>query len=304
MSGQPIYVEIRIRAPFDALWERTQNPALHEQWDLRFSRIDYLPREHDDAPQRFTYETSIGFGVRVAGTGESVGTHDTETESTSALKFASDDPKAIIREGSGYWKYIRTDDGIRFITLYDYRTRHGAAGAVFDRVVFRPMLGWATAWSFDRLRLWLERGIDPGLSALRAIVHSTCRLVLAFVWIWHGLVPKIIVRHAGEMTPLKEAGLFPGHETQAVIAAGLGEIIFGLLHLVFWRTRWLYVIDIIAFAGLGIGAMLTVPELALAPFNPLTFTLLLVAVAVMGWLACRDLPSARRCLRRKPESAS
>ena len=26
-------------------------------------------------------------------------------------------------------------------------------------------MGWATAWSFDRLRLWLEEGIDPATSA-------------------------------------------------------------------------------------------------------------------------------------------
>lgn len=303
MTAPPIYVELRIRSPFDALWEHTQTPALHQRWDLRFSRIDYMPKEREDAPQRFNYETKIGFGVRVAGTGESVGTHDTDDESTSALKFASGDPKAIIREGSGYWKYIRTNDGIRFLTLYDYKTRYGTCGELFDRVIFRPMIGWATAWSFDRLRLWLERGIDPRLSAARALVHSICRLALAFVWIWHGLVPKIIVRHPGEMTPLESVGLFSGHEMQAVIAAGIGEFIFGLVHLMFWRTRWLYVVDAIVFAGLGIGAVITAPDLALAPFNPVTFTLVLVVVAVIGWLACRELPSARRCLRRKPESA-
>jgi len=39
-----IYVEILVRASMDALWAHTQMPALHERWDLRFSRIDYLPR--------------------------------------------------------------------------------------------------------------------------------------------------------------------------------------------------------------------------------------------------------------------
>ena len=38
-----IYVEILVRAPMDALWSHTQIPALHERWDLRFSRIECFP---------------------------------------------------------------------------------------------------------------------------------------------------------------------------------------------------------------------------------------------------------------------
>ena len=75
---------------------------------------------------------------------------------TSALRFGSESPISIIRAGSGYWKYVPTGDGIRFLTAYDYRTRFGIVGRLADRVAFRPLLGWATAWSFDRLRLWLE----------------------------------------------------------------------------------------------------------------------------------------------------
>jgi hypothetical protein len=35
-------------------------------------------------------------------------------------------------------------------------------------------MGWATAWSFDRLRLWLERGITPE----RALVHWLAELAV------------------------------------------------------------------------------------------------------------------------------
>jgi hypothetical protein len=169
-----IYVEILIRAPMDALWARTQTPGLHERWDLRFSRIHYLPKSHDDEPQRFEYSTRLGFGVEVNGQGETVGQRDSPDGSrSSALKFWSAAPLSIIREGSGYWKYIPTADGIRFLSWYDYRTRFGSAGALFDRVVFRPLIGWATAWSFDRLRLWLEQDIDPS-KAIRHASASRC----------------------------------------------------------------------------------------------------------------------------------
>ena len=72
------------------------------------------------------------------------------------LRFWSQDPKSLIREGSGYWKYVpHGDDGrtILFLTLYHYRVRFGALGRFLDRLLFRPLIGWATAWSFDRLRL-------------------------------------------------------------------------------------------------------------------------------------------------------
>ena len=71
-----IYVEILVRAPMDALWSHTQTPALHERWDLRFSRIEYLPRNGESEPQRFQYATRIGFGLEISGEGETVGRRD------------------------------------------------------------------------------------------------------------------------------------------------------------------------------------------------------------------------------------
>ena len=50
------------------------------------------------------------------------------------------------------------EEGVRFITRYDYQTRFGKLGEWFDQLSFRPMMGWATAWSFDRLRISLEKG--------------------------------------------------------------------------------------------------------------------------------------------------
>ena len=40
--------------------------------DLRFSRIEYLPKLYEAEPQRFTYRQRIGFGFQVSGEGETV----------------------------------------------------------------------------------------------------------------------------------------------------------------------------------------------------------------------------------------
>lgn len=147
MSSPGIYVELPIKTTLDALWEYTQNPSYHEQWDLRFTSIEYLPKLAADAPQQFLYTTQIGFGIKVAGKGESTGTrHAANGESSSALKFWSGQPISLIRVGSGYWKYIPHADTIRFLTWYDYQVRFGILGRGLDRYCFRPLLGWATAW--------------------------------------------------------------------------------------------------------------------------------------------------------------
>ena len=168
-----IYVEILMPAQMEKLWEATQTPEQHERWDLRFSSIDYLPRPDPAMPQQFLYTTRIGFGLAILGKGETVGSkEDANGCRTSALKFWSGQPISLIERGSGYWKYEPTVNGIRFLTEYTYQTRFGPLGAFFDRLLFRPLMGWATAWSFDRLRLWLEEGIDPAVSLERSLVYS------------------------------------------------------------------------------------------------------------------------------------
>src|SRR5579859_4368641 len=192
-SRQGIYVETFIRGSVDDLWHKTQAPELHGRWDLRFTEIKYLPRPDETQPQQFLYATRIGFGLRICGEGESVGQRDDEHGGrTSALKFWSNDAKSLIRCGSGYWKYIPADGGVRFLTWYDYQTRFGMFGRAFDSIIFRPLIGWATAWSFDRLRLWIEKQIDPALSLRSNLIHALARFMLALIWLFHGIVPKLI----------------------------------------------------------------------------------------------------------------
>lgn len=173
-----IYVEILIRGTMEDLWEKTQNPKLHKQWDLRFNRIEYLPKADASAPKQFLYATRIGFGLEIQGGGESVGDVSLPNgQRTSALKFWSNDWKSLIREGSGYWKYTPTANGIRFETGYDYQVRFGRAGELIDRFLFRPLIGWATAWSFDRLRLWVEQEISPADTMRSSVKYAAARIL-------------------------------------------------------------------------------------------------------------------------------
>jgi hypothetical protein len=270
-----IYIEILIRGTLDELWARTQDPAMHQQWDLRFTSIDYLPQSNPAQPQRFLYATRIGFGLCIRGAGETVGSNiGPGGARTSALKFWSDDRKSLIQAGSGYWKYIPGAGGVRFLTRYDYRTRFGIAGYLFDRAIFRPLIGWATAWSFDRLRIWIEHGISPAASLRRSLAHGLVRLTLAGFWL--------------------AAGGMAGRPVFGWAAA------FALGLLLSWRVRLVLPLN----AGLVGLAML---QLARGPAVPsvvlLLAHILAIVLSLLGYIVGADLPSARRCLRKPQEQA-
>jgi hypothetical protein len=52
-------VDIAIQAPLEDVWRLTQSPDLHQRWDLRLTRITYLPRPDSAAAQRFLYHPSV-----------------------------------------------------------------------------------------------------------------------------------------------------------------------------------------------------------------------------------------------------
>jgi hypothetical protein len=159
-----LYVEALIRADLDDLWSRRQEPSAHQRWDARFGEISYV---RGTSPQRFRYAS---FGI--AGLGTTIGeVRRPDGQRTSALRFASDHPLSPLRLGAGYWRYVPTAGGVRFVTGYDYRP---GWGRVADLLV-RPFLGWLTAWSFDRLRIWLETGRSPERTRNQAIAEVVLR---------------------------------------------------------------------------------------------------------------------------------
>ena len=295
---QGIYVEILICAGADEIWRRTQIPDLHERWDLRFTTIDYLPRRSEAEPQRFVYSTRIGFGLRIEGEGESTGAREDLTGlRTSALKFWSSDTKSLIEEGSGYWQYVPTTDGVRFLTWYDYRTRFGPVGRVIDRLLFRRLISWATAWSFDRLRLWIDRGIPPETSMRMTAIHAFARFGIAFIWLWQGLVPKLLFASVDERAMVAAAGLPLGF----VPLFGALELVFAAAALCFWRWRSFFLLNALAMVGALLAVTFESPSYLVAAFNPVTLNLGMVLLSIIGYISAADLPSASCCFRNAPE---
>jgi hypothetical protein len=292
-----LYVQIDVRASLPRLWELTQTPELHQRWDLRFTEIQYMPRPDPSEPQRFLYTTRIGFGIGIRGEGETAGSHEKDGQRSSALRFWSDDTMSLIREGSGYWRYTPREGTVRFVTGYDYDVRFGIAGRVVDRFIFRPLMGWATAWSFDRLRLWLERDLPPEVSMRQSIVHLLARLAVAFIWLWHGIVPKLIYKHVDELAPIIAAGFSARSARLQVIGFGWLEVVIGLTLLLAWRARWPLLFTLVAMPVALAAVGIYTPSVLKAAFNPVSLNVAMFVLATIALLTDRDLPSARNCQR-------
>jgi len=283
----------------DEVFARTQDPRQHQQWDLRFSAITYLPRAEGE-PQRFLYQTRIGAGLTISGTGESIANTESDGKRISTLRFASDDWRSLIATGGGYWHYIPHGDAVCFLTRYTYDHRFGWLGGVVDRCCFRPLLGWATAISFDCLRLWIERGIPPAVSWSRLRTQVAARVAVAAIWAWHGLVPKLLFPH-DERALLIAAGFSTAAAAATVTAIGILELAIAMELLGWPRARFPLVFTAAAMPVLAVAACIARPALISAPFSPITLGAAMMVLALIALMTAADLPSAARCRRQRQE---
>lgn len=119
------------------------------------------------------------------------------------------------------------------------------------------------------------------------------RLALALVFIWHGLVPKILWLSPDEVAMIAAHGL-PDHPLFApqLVAAvgGIAEILLGILLLTVRRQRWPLLVAGAVLLVLLLDVALLSPHLLIQAFNPLSTNLAALALCAVAWLA--EAPSA------------
>ncbi len=147
-KANKIVVEALIPAPREEVWRRSQDPAEHVRWDIRFDGIRLLNEQDAAGRQRLLYTTRLVWGLRVEGHGHFLANSPLER---SVFGFDSADPRSLIRDGRGLWLYEQRGDQTLFKTVFDYQVRFGLLGKCADRM-FRPLMQLATEWSFETLR--------------------------------------------------------------------------------------------------------------------------------------------------------
>ena len=214
------------------------------------------------------------------------------------MKFWTDNTLSLIQIGRGYWKYTPRKEHIHFETQYDYDTRFGRIGNVIDFYMFRPLLGWATAWSFDALKLWLEKGLHPRLLIRRTMTYW---LVCFYLHLYGCIkdLPKIIFSHPEEMKMLSAIIDSTGNSIAILKVIGMLEIIFGIIWLFPVPKQKLFILHIFMLIALTIVAGFTNIASFTKPFNPITLNLLLIGLSIVGYINSFDLPSAKNCKRKR-----
>jgi len=107
-------------------------------------------------------------------------------------------------------------------------------------------------------------------------INLIARYTLAFIFCYHGLVPKILW-----LSPL-EASLANAHNLDAVIVspiAGIFEILLALSIVLFKNSLIPIYLAVALLVGLLIDVMLIMPMLLIEAFNPVTTNLASIVIA-------------------------
>jgi uncharacterized membrane protein YphA (DoxX/SURF4 family) len=119
------------------------------------------------------------------------------------------------------------------------------------------------------------------------------RLGLALVFLWHGLVPKILWLSPDELAMIQAHGL-PAHglPPAAWIAAlaGVSEILLALALVLLRRQRWPLLLAGLVLVVLLLDVALFSPHLLIQAFNPVSTNLAALALCLVAWLAEKPAP--------------
>jgi uncharacterized membrane protein YphA (DoxX/SURF4 family) len=129
------------------------------------------------------------------------------------------------------------------------------------------------------------------------IVKVSARVALGLVWIYEGLVPKILFLRADEIDLVKNSGLMWRTPEFTLLVMGIAQMAVGLWLVIGWAERlavavatfWMFIL-ILLVAG-GNPAMLT------DPYGALIKDVCLIACAVAVWMFApltAALPVGRR----------
>jgi uncharacterized membrane protein YphA (DoxX/SURF4 family) len=122
------------------------------------------------------------------------------------------------------------------------------------------------------------------LFASQSPVLLVSRIALAFVWVYQGIVPKLVCQSPVELGLLAHLGPLYGFLCSVM---GYGEMLFGLL-LLLSPWRWPFVLNVLAMAGLFVYVSITEPGLLIQPFNPVTLNVVMIALSITSLWSMGD----------------
>jgi len=107
------------------------------------------------------------------------------------------------------------------------------------------------------------------------------RYIISFSWIYHGIFPKLI--HIAPLEKQMTDALGFTEELSYLItkAAGVGEVIFGIVFFVLYKSNALILLNIIGMVGLLVFVVLCQSTLLIEAFNPVTTNIPLIGMSLI-----------------------
>ena len=130
-------------------------------------------------------------------------------------------------------------------------------------IVDSPPIGLGFGWLHQIFDLHGEPAVNS---------YSISRFAIAFIWLYHGLIPKLIFQHATELELINKGPVI-GSAELTLLLAGIGEVLAGVCVLVFWNRIWPVYLSLFGFTALLIASIAISPGHAVHAFNPITLTM-------------------------------
>lgn len=108
---------------------------------------------------------------------------------------------------------------------------------------------------------------------------QVARYILGVSWIYHGLFPKLIAVAPLEKALTATIGLSDHDSYLVTISAGVLEVFFGILIIVFYRNSRIILANIVTLVVLCIFVAIQMPSLLIEAFNPVTTNLALIGLS-------------------------
>jgi len=109
-------------------------------------------------------------------------------------------------------------------------------------------------------------------------------------WIYHGIFPKLV-----HVAPLEEkltatVGLSAEYSLLLTRSAGVGEILFGVMFLLFYKAKLVNYINIAALSVLLLFSAIQLPIILVEAFNPVTTNIPLIglSIIILNNLSCKN----------------
>lgn len=111
--------------------------------------------------------------------------------------------------------------------------------------------------------------------------QQICRYIIGLSWIYHGIFPKLL--HIAPVEKVMTASIGFSAQISYFITkfAGVGEVIWGLVFLVFYRNRTVALFNIAGLSGLLLFVIVMQPQFLIGAFNPVTTNIPLIGLSLI-----------------------